>query len=171
MERQDLRTKTYVAFDGDADLMCYRTVQGWSADHAVGFTLNDAHCVNFARDDSLPESIIGQLRARLDLSKQLVLIVGTATARNRKGILRYELNYALRNNLPIILVFKDFSSDTPASDQLWNSRLFPLLPAVIRNELDKYCLVCPFTRTAVCGAIQNYSHTALPEQGYTWYWV
>ena len=26
------RTKTYIAFDGDTDLMSYRTIQLWSAD-------------------------------------------------------------------------------------------------------------------------------------------
>lgn len=165
------RTKTYVAFDGDEDLMSYRTIQGWSADDTVSFSLNDAHDINFARDDSLSESIINQLRPRLEASKHLVLIVGTATSQNRKGILRYELNYALKHKLPIILVFKGFSTDFGNSDALWQ-KLWPLLPAVIRNWTDdKYCLVCPFTREAVCSAIQSFSHLNLPDtKAFRWWW-
>ena len=63
-----MRTKTYIAFDGDADLMSYRTIQGWSADKNNPFTLNDAHDVNEARDNSMPESIINQLRERMEVS-------------------------------------------------------------------------------------------------------
>src|SRR2546430_1566672 len=91
------RTKTYIAFDGDTDLMSYRTIQAWSADPKHPFVLNDAHDINYARDDSLPESIINQLRERLDVSKHLVLLIGSATNRNRRGILQYEIRYALRN--------------------------------------------------------------------------
>ena len=57
-----MRTKIYIAFDGDSDLMSYRTIQSWSANQALSFNLNDAHDVNYARDDSLPQSIINQLR-------------------------------------------------------------------------------------------------------------
>lgn len=59
------RTRTYIAFDGDADLMSYRTIQGWSADPSYPFTLLDAHDLSNAQDDSLPESIIKQLKIRL----------------------------------------------------------------------------------------------------------
>ena len=56
------RTKTYIAFDGDTDLMSYRTIQAWSAAPKHPFALNNAHEINNARDDSLPESIMNQLR-------------------------------------------------------------------------------------------------------------
>src|SRR5688572_8789854 len=106
-----MRTKTYIAFDGDQDLMSFRTIQGWSADKSNAFFLNNAHEINYARDDSLPTSIINQLRERLEVSTNFVLIVGTALNRNRKGILQYETKYALRNKLPIILVYKGFTAD------------------------------------------------------------
>jgi hypothetical protein len=166
-----IRTKTYIAFDGDTDLMSYRTIQAWSADRLCPFVLNNAHDINYARDDSLPESIINQLRERLEVSKHLVLIIGSATNRNRKGILQYEVRYALRNTLPIILVFKGFSSYDENSDQLWYEKLSPKIPAVLRNWTDdKYCVVCPFIQKKVVDAIYTYSHTSLPSQGYMWYW-
>lgn len=51
------RTQTYVAFDGDADLMSFRTIQSWSADPKIMFTLDNAHDLNYARDDSLPSRL------------------------------------------------------------------------------------------------------------------
>jgi len=54
------RTKTYIAFDGDTDFNSYHTFQSWSADPKHPFRLNDAHEINYARDDSLPTSIIAQ---------------------------------------------------------------------------------------------------------------
>ena len=166
-----LRTKTYVAFDGDTDLMSYRTIQGWSADPKYPFVLNNAHDVNYARDDSLPESIISQLRERLEVSTHLVLIIGSATNRNRRGILQFEIKYALRYKLPIILVFQGFSSLYDNPERLWRDKLWPKIPAVLRDwPDDKYCLVCPFTRDTVVEAIYIYSHTFLPPRGYTPYW-
>lgn len=166
------RTKTYVAFDGDDDLMSFRNIQRWSADEAVAFTLNDAHQINYARDDSLPESICRQLKERLDRSKHLVLIVGTATSGNRKGILEYELKYALEHGLPIILVFKGFAADQASTKELWTNRLLPLIPGVIKNWAEsKYCLVCPFTQSAVCSAVETFSHMNRPETThYMWWW-
>ena len=165
------RTKTYIAFDGDTDLMSYRTIQSWSADPRHPFILNDAHAVNNARDDSLPQSIINQLRERLEVSKHLVLIVGSVTNLNRKGILQYEIRYALRNNLPVILVFKGLTSNDDNTESVWKQTLFPKVPFVLRAwTKDKYCLVCPFTREAVVNAIYSYSNRRLPSKGYTWCW-
>ena len=164
------RTKTYIAFDGDADLMSYRTIQGWSADPKYPFTLNDAHEINYARDVSLPESIINQLRERLDVSKHIVLIVGSETNNNRKGILQYEINYGIRNKLPFILVFKGFSSEDKADASLWQNKLLPKIPKVLRDGEPKYCLVSPFTRDVLVRAIWTYSAENLPQKGYTWFW-
>lgn len=166
------RTKTYIAFDGDADLMSYRTIQKWIADPTDTFNINNAHDMNFANDDSLPESIIKQLKERLDASKHLILLVGSKTNKNRKGILKYELNYALRHQLPIFLTFIGFNIITVASDELWSKQLMPLIPAVIRDyDETKYCLVCPFTKNAVQNATETYSNNNLPNtKAYMWFW-
>jgi len=164
-----MRTKTYIAFDGDTDLMSYRTVQSWDADDS-SFSLNDAHEINNAGDDSLPESIINQLKHRLDLSKSVALIIGSKTKGNRKGILKYEINYALRNNLPIFLFFKGVDTNTLNSEYLWKNTLLPKIPAVITNSDTKYCLVCPFTKNSFSSAASTYSNNNLPEEGYVWHW-
>jgi hypothetical protein len=164
-----MRTKTYLAFDGSTDLMSYRTIQSWDADDS-SFSLNDAHDVNYVRDGSLPESIINQLRQRLELSKNLALIIGAKTMKNRKGILKYELNYAIRNKLPIFLFFKGFDSSIQNDETLWNNKLYPQIPSAITNSDTKYCLVCPFTKKAFSMAAKNYSNNTLPSEGYNWYW-
>lgn len=164
-----MRTKTYLAFDGDADLMSYRTVQSWDVGDS-SFSLNDAHKVNDARGGSLPESIINQLKQRLDLSKNLALIIGSKTKGNRKGILKYELSYAMRNNLPIFLFFKGFDTSNTNNEALWKSKLLTLIPSAIKQSKTKYCLVCPFTKKAFSSAVGNYSNNNLPDEGYTWHW-
>lgn len=165
-----MRTKTYIAFDGDADLMSYRKIQDWNKDEKVPFSINDAHELNNARDDSLPESIINQLRERMEISKNVVLLISSATNKNRKGILQWEIGYALRNKLPIILVFIGYGSETPTSEALWKN-LYLKIPAILRvTELDKYCLLCPFTRDVLIKAINSYSSTNLPSKDFSWYW-
>ncbi|MDE1943749.1 MAG: TIR domain-containing protein [Betaproteobacteria bacterium] len=164
------RTKTYIAFDGDSDLMSYRTIQGWHANDSISFTLNNAHDVNMARDDSLPQSIINQLKDRLDASKILILLVGDKTKNNRKGILKYELQYALRNKLPIVLVFIGFDATIQNTADLWNRYLRPKIPTVLFDEPEIYALVSPFTKNAVDHAINKYSNNSLPALGYTWNW-
>jgi Thoeris protein ThsB, TIR-like domain len=175
--RGSMRTKTYIAFDGDADLMSYRTIQGWSADKSNPFELNDAHELNYARDDSLPESIIAQLQERLEKSTNFLLIIGSETNKNRKGIMQYEIRYALRNTLPIFLVYKRYSTDqwySSSNKDEWNKHWFatmkPKLPLVLREtDQTEYCLICPFTREVVARVIGTYNHLKLPSHGYTWF--
>lgn len=166
------RRYTYVAFDGDSDLMSYRTLQAWSTNPAQPFYLYDAHGLNYARDDSLTDSIIAQLKPRLDVSRHVLLLVSEATARNRRGILQYELRYAIRYQLPILAVFIGFDGSTSKSDALWYQSLYPRLPAVLREETGpKHCVILPFTMAHVRGALASYDALHLPpDSNYTWYW-
>jgi len=164
------RTRTYIAFDGDSDLMSYRTIQSWIANQGLSSVLRDAHDVNEARDDSLPESIINQLRERLDLSKILILLVGEKTKANRKGILKYELQYALRNRLPILLAFIGFAETDSNIADLWKRYLHPKIPTVLTEAEEIYGLVSPFTRAAIERGVKTYSDQRLPDRGYTWNW-
>ncbi|MFA7296111.1 MAG: hypothetical protein WC211_02860 [Dehalococcoidia bacterium] len=165
------RLYTYVAFDGDADLMSYRLIQQWSKDPARPFTLWDAHSLNYARDDSLTDSIISQLKPRLDASRHVVLLVSDATARNRRGILEYEVNYAFRYQLPILCFFIGIDRGTPNTEQLWRDTLFPRLPPVVRNHVgDKYCTLSPFTFDHLTQAVASFDQGRLPNPPYQWYW-
>ena len=164
------RTRVYTAFDGDTDIAYYRTLQMWSANSRIDFNLNDAHDLSYARDDSLPESIINQLRIRLDASKSFILIVGEKTKTNRKGILKWEIGYALRNKLPILLAFVGFDGTETNTAELWQNSLMPKIPTAIVDEEEKYCLVSPFTKTAIEHFITTYTNNALPGKGNTWLW-
>ena len=150
--------------------MSYRTVQSWSANQALSFNLNDAHAVNTARDGSLPQSIINQLRERLDNTKILSLLIGDKTKYNRKGILQYELQYALRNKLPIQIAFIGFEVAHTNTSELWSKYLQPKIPSALTNASEIYALVSPFTRASVEYAVRTYSHLQLPDKGYTWNW-
>lgn len=55
------RNKTYIAFDGDTDMIYYRTLQMWKSNANINFEFYDAHDLNTARDTSLTESIKNQL--------------------------------------------------------------------------------------------------------------
>lgn len=165
------RTKNYIAFDGDESYMSYLNLLRWNADNKCEFTINNAHNINYANDDSLPESIKKQLKARLDSSKNMVLIIDKAIKYNRKGIVKYEINYALRNKLPIILVFKGYSSTDTNNDKLWNDKLKPLIPQCLLNEPEYniYCLISPFTINVINSAIK-YTKNNLPQAGFNWLW-
>lgn len=97
--------------------------------------------------------------------------MGEQTNKNRRIILPYELRYALRYKLPIILAYKGYTGLEAADERIWNERLYPMLPKTLRDwEGEKYCLVSPFTRAAVITAIHTYSNISLPLEGYTWHW-
>jgi hypothetical protein len=164
------RTRIYTAFDGDSDMVYYRTLQMWSANSYISFDFNNAHDLNYARDDSLPQSIINQLRERLDISKSVILLVGDKTKHNRKGILKYELNYSLKNQLPILLSFVGFDGSENNNSDLWNRELLPRIPTVINAEEDKYCLISPFNKVSIEYFVRNHSNNNLPKKGYSWLW-
>lgn len=164
------RTRTYTAFDGDTDLSYYRTLQMWSANSHIDFKLNDAHDLSYARDDSLPQSIINQLRVRLESSKSFILIVGEKTKSNRRGILKYEIDYALRNHLPILLTFIGFNGTERNTAELWKYRLLPKIPTAIVQADETYCLISPFNKASLEAFIATYSNNNLPNRGNTWLW-
>ena len=73
------RNKLYIAFDGDNDMHWYRMLTAWRENEHMDFSFHNAHDLHPARDTSLPESIKAQLRARMQNSKTLLLLVGERT--------------------------------------------------------------------------------------------
>lgn len=118
------RNKIYVAFDGDNDIHYYRMIKAWSQNEKLEFSIYDAHDLNVARDTSLPETIRTRLRDRLRNSKALILLVGEKT-KYLYRFLRYELEFALKNDIPIIAV------------NLNNKRQRDInrIPPIVRDEL------------------------------------
>ncbi len=118
------RTKIYVAFDGDTDIHYYYLLKAWTNNENFDFGINDAHEINTARDTSQEESIKNQLRIRLQSSKALIILIGENTKYLRKFV-RWQLEWALNNNLPIIAVNLNGKRD----------RDIDSCPAIIRDEL------------------------------------
>ncbi|QDS18032.1 TIR domain-containing protein [Xanthomonas arboricola] len=95
------RNKTYIAFDGDIDMHCYRLMTAWKANDGFSLNFHNAHDLNTARDSSQEESIKRQLRERFVNSKLLVVMIGTNTKCLTKFV-KWEMEVALRLGLPII---------------------------------------------------------------------
>lgn len=97
------RNQTYIAFDGDKDMHYYRLMAAWKAHDGFSLNFHNAHDLNSARDSSQEESIKRQLRERFANSKLLVVLIGENTRFLTKFV-KWELEVALRLNLPLIAV-------------------------------------------------------------------
>jgi hypothetical protein len=97
------KNKTFVSFDGDADMRYYRLMQAWKQNDHISFNFYNAHELNSARDTSSEESIKAQLMKRLMNTKVFALLIGENTRYLYKFV-RWEIEQALSRNLPIIAV-------------------------------------------------------------------
>ncbi|TLG71067.1 TIR domain-containing protein [Culicoidibacter larvae] len=87
------RTKTYIAADWSGDEDAVKQLYKWKESQNWGLSFTDAHGLTSARDSSLNCSIKRSLKARLDASKQFVLIVGDNTDTITAGSCRYCSSY------------------------------------------------------------------------------
>jgi len=97
------RNKTFVSFDGDSDMHYYRLMQAWKQSDNIAFNFYDAHDLNTAYDSSQEASIKAQLAERMRNTKVFVLLVGARTRYLQKFV-RWEIEQAIKRNLPIIAV-------------------------------------------------------------------
>ena len=97
------RNKTYVAFDGDNDIIYYYLMRAWKQNDNIPFDFFDAHDLNTARDSSQEDSIKKQLAQRMCNSKVFVLLLGEHTKYLRKFVL-WEIEQAISKKMPIIVV-------------------------------------------------------------------
>ncbi|MDR0979024.1 MAG: molecular chaperone Tir [Lachnospiraceae bacterium] len=128
------RTKTYIAGDWDGDSDAITQLYKWKESNYWSFDFVNAHDITQSKDSSLNCSIKKSLTTRLDSSKTFVLIVGNQTNSRRAGrcsscshyvknyfygyyvceknitmsdksYIDYECDYAIRNNLKIIVLY------------------------------------------------------------------
>lgn len=118
------KNKAYVAFDGDNDIQYYRMLKAWSQNENLNFSIYDAHDSNVARDTSSEETIKARLRERMLNSKVVLLLVGESTKYLYKFV-KYELELALKMEIPIIAVNLNNKRD----------RDLNRIPPIIRDEL------------------------------------
>lgn len=137
------RNKLYIAFDGDHDMVYYRTLQMWKENRYIDFSFNDAHSLNTARDSSLSDSIKAQLRVRMLNSKSMLLLVGSNT-RYLRVFVPYEIKLARKLEIPIIVVnlnksrsYDDARCPSTVKDMVTTVNIsFEL--QIIRHALDQF---------------------------------
>ena len=165
------RNGTYIAFHAEgnpdptaSDIKYYRLLKAWHANDGVEFRFVNSHDkVAAVRDSSKAETIKRSLRARLDSSKNMVLIIGKTT-RLDIDFVPYEISYAVDQcGIPIIAAYTTGYTvirDPQALQSLW--------PEALRVRIaDKSASVIhvPFNRNAIDDAITQFSHNKLPRGG------
>lgn len=97
------KNKTYVCFDADTDMKHYGLMKAWKENEHHDFDFHNAHEINNLRDGSSEDTIKKKLRERLQNTKVLVVLIGENT-KNLYKYVRWEIEYALENDIPIIAV-------------------------------------------------------------------
>jgi len=116
--------KTYVCFDADTDMHYYNLMKAWKENDRFAFDFHNAHEINNLRDGSSEATIKAKLRERLKNTKVLIILIG-ANTRNLYKYVRWEIEYALENNIPIVAV--NLNGTRHKDDNL--------CPPILRNEL------------------------------------
>ena len=152
------RNKTYVAFDGDTDIACYRLMKAWKEHEHIDFNFFDAHDINSARDTSSEESIKAQLRLRMAESKQMVLLVGEKTRLLRKFV-PWEIELARKKGIPIIVAnlsggreYDDVRCPAALKDDVYTVSV-SFQPKIIKFALDNFP-----AQFATLKSVKGYDH-------------
>jgi len=149
------RNKTYVCFDADNDIHYYRLMQAWKENERIAFDFDNAHEINNLRDGSSEETIKRKLRERLQYTKVLVALIGKQT-KNLYKYVRWEIEYALEKNIPIIGV--NINKKNKMDDEL--------CPPILKKEL---AIHIPFGQNKLDYALNNWpaSHANYKKEGKT----
>ena len=137
------RNKSFVSFDGDEDMPYYRLMQAWKQNDGIAFNFYNAHDLNTARDSSQEASIKAQLAERMRNSKVFILLVGRHTRYLQKFV-RWEIDQAIRRNLPIIAVNLNGN----------RSMDYDRCPPVLR---DRFAIHVSFNAAIIQYALDNWS--------------
>jgi hypothetical protein len=141
------RNKTYIAFDGEADLRSYNMMCAWKSNENIDFDFYNAHDLNTALDSSDPETIIARLRERLANTKQAIVLVGDTTcakAARPKSFLHYEVEAIRRRGIPVVFANLNGvrivqSQKLPAGlDSNYFTVSVSWQPKIIKYALDNY---------------------------------
>lgn len=126
------RTRTYIAADWDNDKDAFDKLCIWNKSSDRELSFGDAHELSECRSDKTNNCNIKRNCAHnLDHSKSFVLIIGEHTKESRaaycmyckdrdhcrykyklnKSFVKFECDYAVRNKLPIIVLYKSWDID------------------------------------------------------------
>jgi len=162
------RNGTYIAFHAEgktdptaSDIKYYRTLKMWHANDDIDFKFINSHDkVAAVRDSSSKETIMRSLRARLDSSKNMVLIVGETT-KNDRDFVPYEIQYAVDTcGLPIFCVYTKWRGIL--SPSIHKDEWPPALASRIANKTAAV-IHMPFKQGLIDHSIKTYSITNMPS--------
>lgn len=168
------RNGTYIAFHAEgktdptaSDIRYYRILKAWHENDDIDFRFVNSHDkVSAVRENSKRETIMRSLRARLDESKNMVLIIGKTT-KNDTDFVPYEINYAVNQcKIPIICVYTGYRSIlNPKSHRAeW--------PAALTRCIDSMtvrALHVPFTQRVIDAAIRQFTVNNPPSTALSFY--
>lgn len=159
------RTGTYVTFDGlgesdptKSDFRYYSTIQAWSANRNIEFSLTNSHeKTNAVRDTSLRATLYSRIRERLGVSKNMLIIL-TKDTRYTGSVLSYEIEQAIDTyKLPLIIAYPGYDSilNVNALSDLWPKALVERINSAnteaIHIAFKKDCILNAITRFHVNG--------------------
>jgi hypothetical protein len=126
------KTRTYIAADWTSESDAIEKLEKWNNSKYWGLSFTDAHKLSSCRsDDTNNCNIKKNCSQNLDHSKFFVLIIGENTKsiragycmyckayctckyiyKTNKSFVEYECDYAVRNNLPIIVLYNSTKVD------------------------------------------------------------
>ena len=161
------RNGTYIAFHAEgstdptaSDIKYYRMLKAWHAHDGVDFRFVNSHeKVAAVRDTSLASTVKRSLRARLDNSKNTILIIGKRTKFD-VDFVPYEIAYAVDTcGIPIIATYVGYEgiTDPYALRNLWP----PALATRINNETAEVIHIA-FKRVLIDDAMKSFSFRTPP---------
>lgn len=168
------RNGTYIAFhaDGtniptDSDIKYYNLMKAWSAKTDDDFSMINSHDKTSAvRDSSLKTTLRNRLKERLNLSKQMVLIIGPTT-KNDTDWVPFEIEYAIDNcKLPIIIAYIGYSYI------LTPKLLSDLWPKALKERIENgtaKAIHIPFKKEPLMDAMSQFNLNNKPSTSLNYY--
>lgn len=123
-------------------MWAYAYMKGWKENDNIDFDFYDAHDIKPLTDRASEDTVRQRLRERLSSTKQVLVIIGENT-KNLYRFVRWEMEIALKLELPIIAVnLNGMRGYDPER-----------CPPILR---DKYIVHVPFKRDIIKYALDNF---------------
>ena len=164
------RNGTYVAFHAEGtnipintDFKYYNLLVAWSNKSSDDFFMIDSHQKGSAvRDSSKKATLELRLKERLKNSKNMVLIIGETTKKDRDWI-PFEISYAVDNcDIPIIAAYTGYEYILNPS---LLSDLWPYALKTRINDGTASVIHIPFKKNPIKDAISQFSVNKKPKGG------
>ncbi len=164
------RNGTYIAFHAnkttepaESDIKYYNLLKAWKVRSDSDFAFINSHEKTSAvRDSSKRATLEASLKARLNNSKNMVLVVGKTTKEDTDWV-PFEIRYAVDVcKIPIIAAYPgyDYIMAPTKLSSLWPSAL-----AVRIQNGTAHVIHIPFKQAPLADAIGQFSHRKYPRDG------